>query len=56
MFVEVHEHILFQGSLAVVNADAVVVAVQAVDEGLDGGLVEVSQVRCALPRFLTHDE
>lgn len=31
-------------------------AVKSVDEGLDRGLVEVTQVRCGLTRFLAEHE
>lgn len=53
---EVHQHVLLEGRLAVVDADGVVVSVEAVDQGLDGGLVEVAQVGCALARLLAKHE
>ena len=43
LLVEVHQHPLFQLVLAVVDGDGVVVPVQAVDQCLDGGLVQVTQ-------------
>lgn len=54
VLVQVHQHVLLQSSLPVVDRNAVVVAIQAVDESLDRGLVQVSQVRCCLARLLTH--
>ena len=42
-FVQVHQHPLFQLVLAVVDGDGVVVPVQAVNQCLDGGLVQVTQ-------------
>ena len=56
LLVQVHEHVLFQARFAVVDADAVVVAVEAVDEGLDGGFVEVPQVGGRLPGLVAHHE
>ncbi len=56
MLVQVHEHVLLEARLAVVDADAVVVPVEAVDERLDGRLVQVAHVRRRLPRLLAHDE
>lgn len=53
---QVHEHRFFEGSLAVANADAVVVAVQAVDEGLNGRFVQVAQVGGGLAGFLPKHE
>lgn len=41
---QVHEHVFFERGFAVVDADAVVVAVEAVDQGLDGGFVQVTEV------------
>jgi len=49
---EIHKHILLESRLAVVDADRVVVPVEAVDKGLDGRLVEVTQVGCALAGLL----
>jgi hypothetical protein len=42
--VEVHEHLFFQFILSVVNDYAVVVTIQAVDEGLDRRLLQVPDV------------
>lgn len=56
VLVQVHEHVLFQRRLSVVDADRVVVAVEAVDEGLDGGLVEVADVGRGLTGFVAHHE
>ena len=56
MLVQVHQHVLLQCCLAIVNADAVVMSIEAVNESLDGGFVEMSQVGCALSGFLTKHE
>lgn len=39
---KVHEHVLFEGGFAVVDANAVVVAIEAVNQRLNGRLVEVA--------------
>lgn len=54
--VQVHEHVLLECGLAVANAYRVVVSVEAVDQSLDRGLVEVSNVGCGLPGFLSEHE
>lgn len=54
--VQVHEHVLLERGLAVANAYRVVVSVEAVDQSLDRGLVEVSNVGCGLSRFLSEHE
>ena len=56
LLVQVHEHVLLQGRLSVVDADRVVVTVEPVDEGLNGGLVEVADVGCGLAGFVAHHE
>lgn len=56
MLVQVHQHVLLEGRLAVVDADRVVVAVEAVDEGLDRGLVEVADVGRGLAGLVAHHE
>ena len=43
LLVEVHQHPLLQLVLAVVDGDGVVVPVEAVDQGLNGWLLEVAQ-------------
>ena len=48
LFVQVHQHPLFQLVLAVVDGDGVVVPVQAVDQRLDGRLLQVTQHRGGL--------
>mmetsp|Transcript_27721 Transcript_27721/g.65035 ORF Transcript_27721/g.65035 Transcript_27721/m.65035 type:complete len:332 (+) Transcript_27721:223-1218(+) len=50
--VEIHQHLLLQFVLAVVDDDGVVVPVEAVDEGLDGGAVEMADVGGRLARLL----
>lgn len=56
MLVQIHEHILLESGLPVVDANAVVMSVETVDECLDGRFVQVTQVGCALSRFLTQHE
>lgn len=56
MLVQIHQHILLQRRFAVGDRDAVVMPVQAMDESLDGGLVEVTQVRCRLAGLLAVDQ
>ena len=46
------QHPLLQRVLAVVDGDRVVVPVEAVDEGLDRGFVQVPQIGRRLPRLL----
>lgn len=53
---QVHQHALLKRCLAVADADAVVVPVQAVNQGLDGRFVEVAKVGRRLPRFLAQHE
>mmetsp|Transcript_13927 Transcript_13927/g.34321 ORF Transcript_13927/g.34321 Transcript_13927/m.34321 type:complete len:229 (+) Transcript_13927:118-804(+) len=52
LLAQVEQHALLQLVLPVVDGDGVVVAVEAVDERLDGGLVEVAQVGGGLARLL----
>lgn len=54
VLVQIHEHVLLQTRLAIVDRNAVVVSVQAVDERLNGRLVQVAQIGCCLPGFLAH--
>ena len=56
LLVQVHQHVLFQARLAVIDADAVVMPVEAVDERLDGGLVQVAEVGGRLPGLVAHHE
>lgn len=56
MLVKIHEHVLLQGSLAIVDANRVIVPVEAVDKSLYRRLVEVTQVGCALSRLLTEHQ
>lgn len=53
---EVHQHVLLERGLAVVDADRVVVSVQAVNQRLDRGLIQVTQVRCALAGLLAEHQ
>ena len=54
MLVQIHQHVLLERRLAVVYADRVVVSVEAMDEGLDRRLVEVTKIAGALTRLLAH--
>ena len=56
VLVQVHEHVLFKARLPVLDADTVVVTVQAVDERLDRWFVQVAEVGRSLARFLAHHE
>lgn len=55
-FMQVHQHSLLQLRLAVCDSNRVVVSVQAVNERLDRGLVDVSNVRRRLSGLLAHDD
>lgn len=48
-------HLLLELVLAVVDYDGVVVAVEPVDERLDGGLVQVANVGGCLPGLLVQE-
>mmetsp|Transcript_120 Transcript_120/g.157 ORF Transcript_120/g.157 Transcript_120/m.157 type:complete len:260 (+) Transcript_120:259-1038(+) len=52
-FVEVHEHLFFKFIFAVVDDDGVVVAVESMNECLDGWFVDMSHVAGGLPGFLS---
>lgn len=56
LLVKTHQHALLEGGLAVADADAVVVTVEAVDESLDRWLVEVAQVGGGLAGLLSEHE
>lgn len=56
VLMEVHQHVFLESSFPVVDADAVVVAVQPVDESLYGGFVEMTDVRCSLSWFVAHHQ
>lgn len=56
VLVQVHQHVLLQRSLAVVDADGVVVAVEAVDKRLNRWLVEVTDVGGCLAGLVAHHE
>lgn len=49
--VEITKHALFQFRLLVVDGDRVVMTIETVDERVNCGLVEVSDVRCRLSRL-----
>ena len=52
LLVKVHEHLLLQFVLAVINDDGVIVAIEAMNECLNGGFVEMPNGGSGLPRFL----
>lgn len=56
MLMQIHQHVFLEPRLPVRDADGVVVAVQAVDEGLNGGFVEMSDVGRRLAGFLARHE
>mmetsp|Transcript_16222 Transcript_16222/g.26568 ORF Transcript_16222/g.26568 Transcript_16222/m.26568 type:complete len:280 (-) Transcript_16222:40-879(-) len=51
LLVQVEKHLLLELVLAVTDADRVVIAVETMDQGLDGGLVEVTDVGSGLTGF-----
>lgn len=51
---KVHQHILFQARLPVVDAYTVVMPVQTVDEGLYRWLIEMTKIGRCLPRLMAH--
>ena len=53
---QIHEHVFLEVGFLVVDCDRVVVAVEPVDEGLDGRLVEVAEVGGGLPGLLAQHE
>lgn len=53
---QVHQHSLLQLRFAVRDGNRVVMPVQAVDERLDRGLVDVPDVRGCLAGLLAHDD
>ena len=53
---QIHQHVLFQPRFPVVDTDAVVVSIQAVDQRLDGWFVEMTEIGGCLSRFLAHHE
>jgi len=54
--VQVHEHVFLEMGFLVIDSYAIVVAVEAMDEGLNGGFVEVAEVGGGLPRFLAEHQ
>lgn len=53
---KIHQHVLLQTGFPVIDADAVVMSVEAVDESLYRGFVEMSEIRGRLPRLMTHHQ
>src|SRR5215469_8544573 len=56
MLMQVHEHVLFQSGLAIVDCYAVIVSVQAMDKRLDGRFVEMTEVGGCLTWLVAHHE
>ena len=56
LLVQVGQHLLLELILAIVDSKRVVVAVETMNERLDGGLVQVSNVRSRLTRLLTNQQ
>lgn len=52
LLVQIEEHFLLELVLLVGDGDGVVLAVEAVDEGLNGGLVQMADVGGGLTGFL----
>jgi hypothetical protein len=52
--VDIQQHLALQVILTVINVERIVVAVQPVDQGLDGRTVQMPDVRSRLARFLAH--
>lgn len=53
---QIHQHGLLQFRLPVRHSNRVIMPIQAMDKGLDTGLVDVSDIRSRLSWFLTHDD
>jgi len=51
--VKVHQHVLFECRLSVVDANAVVMSVEAVNESLNRRLVQVAQIGSTLAWLLS---
>lgn len=56
VLMQVHQHILLEARFPIVDPNAVIVPIQAVDQSLNGWFIEMSQVRRRLTRLLTHHE
>ncbi len=52
---QIHQHRLFQLRLAIIDDNRVVMSVESVDKGLNGGFVDMPDVRRRLTGFLTQD-
>lgn len=50
--VQVHQHRLLELRLAIVHRNGVIVPIEAMNESLDGRLVDMSNIGGRLPRFL----
>ena len=56
MLVQVHQHVLLQTSLAIGDADAIIMPIETVNESLYGWLVKMTKIRSCLARFVAHYE
>jgi hypothetical protein len=49
--VQVHQHALLQLRLPIIDGDRIIMSVQAVDESLNGRLIDMADIRGRLPRL-----
>lgn len=56
LLVEIHKHRLFDFTFPVVNRDRVVMPIQTVYQGLNAGLLDVSDIGGSLPWLNPHDD
>jgi hypothetical protein len=54
--VQIHQHVFLQRTLAVIDANTVIVSIKTVNERLDRRLIEMPQVRCTLTGLLAKHE
>ena len=55
-FVQIHEHRLLELRFAIVHCNGVIVTIQPVNQGLNGRLVDVTNVRGCLSRLTAGDD
>lgn len=53
---QIEQHLLFQLVLLVIDVDGVIVAIEIVDQRLDGGFAQVTQVAGGLARRRAHHQ
>ena len=54
--VQIHQHRLLQLRLPVVHGDRVIMPVQPMDQGLNAGLVDMTDIGCRLTGLLTSED